>query len=181
LESFHSIRFTRRDTAIKLALLKRRFQKMQHLLGCAVALMLLFAGPVFAQTADESAISKLLHITFDKAESPPIIAPVVVAGNHAIAGWTQGDMGGRALLRKNADGWQLILCAGDGIRSRDSLAKVGIPSQDAAALERDLAAAEGKLPPQQVAMFSKFEGMLMMDGSGNHPQVDHSPRAKHGH
>jgi len=90
-------------------------------------------------------------------------------------------MGGRALLRKNADGWQLILCAGDGIKSRDSLAKVGIPTQNAAALERNLAIAEGKLPPQQVAMFSKFEGVLMMDGSGDHPPVDHSPHAKHGH
>jgi hypothetical protein len=152
---------------------------MQHLLRCAAALILMSAVPVLAQTADEPAISKLLHTTFDKPEAPLTVAPIVVAGNHAIAGWTQGDMGGRALLRKKGQGWELILCAGDGIKSRDALAKAGIPLQDAAALERDLAAAEGKLSPQHVAMFSRFEGMLMMDGSGNHPPVDHAPHAKH--
>ena len=57
--------------------------------------MLLLAGPVFAQTADEAAISKLLHATFDRPEVPLTIAPVVVAGDHAIAGWIQADMGGR--------------------------------------------------------------------------------------
>jgi hypothetical protein len=34
------------------------------------------------------------------------------------------------------------------------------------------------LSPQHVAMFSRFEGMLMMDASGNHPPVDHAPHAK---
>jgi hypothetical protein len=51
--------------------------------------------------------------------------------------------------------------------------------EDAAALEHDLAAAEGGLSPQHVAMFSRFEGMLMMDASANHPPVDHAPHAKH--
>ena len=64
---------------------------MQHLLRCAVALMLLFLGPALAQTTDESAISKSLHTTFDRPDAPLTIAPVVVSGNHAIAGWTQGD------------------------------------------------------------------------------------------
>jgi hypothetical protein len=59
------------------------------------------------------------------------------------------------------------------------LVKAGIPLQDAAALERDLAVEEVKLSPQHVAMFSRFEGMLMMDGSRNHPPVDHAPHAKH--
>jgi hypothetical protein len=152
---------------------------MQRLLRCAATLMLLLASPALAQTVDEAAISKLLHTTFDRPEAALTIAPVVVAGNHAIAGWTQGDMGGRALLRKKGQSWNLILCAGDGIKSREALAKIGIPIEDATALERELAAAEGKLPAQQVAMFSRFEGMLMMDGSGNHPPVDHGAHAKH--
>ena len=66
-----------------------------YLLRCTATLMLLLAGPVFAQTADEAAISKLLHATFDRPEVPLTIAPVVVAGDHAIAGWIQADMGGR--------------------------------------------------------------------------------------
>ena len=152
---------------------------MAYLLRCAAGLLLLLAGPLLAQTADEAAISKLLHTTFDRPEAPLTIAPVVVAGGHAIAGWAQGEMGGRALLRKKGESWELVLCAGDGIKSRDALAKAGVPAQDAAALERELAAAESKLPARHVAMLSRFEGMLMMDGSGNHPPVDHSAHAKH--
>jgi hypothetical protein len=152
---------------------------MAYLFRCAATLLLLVASPVLAQTADEAAISKLLHTSFDRPDSRLTVAPVVVAGGHAIAGWAQGEMGGRALLRKKGESWELILCAGDGIKSRDALAKAGVPVHDAAALERDLAAAEGKLPPQHVAMLSRFEGMLMMDGSGNHPPVDHGAHARH--
>lgn len=152
---------------------------MGKLFRCALVLMLLLAKSVFAQTPDESAISKLLHATFDRPEAPLTIAPVVVAGNHALAGWIQGDMGGRALLRRKEQSWVLILCAGDEIKPRGALVKAGIPKEDAAVLENDLAAAEGKLPPEHVAMLSRFEGMLMMDGSGNHPPVAHGPHAKH--
>jgi hypothetical protein len=42
-----------------------------------------------------------------------------------------------------------------------------------------LAIAEGKLPPEQVAMLSRFEGILMMDNSGNHPSAHHQSHAKH--
>jgi hypothetical protein len=149
---------------------------MRDLLRCAVALMLLLAGPALAQMSDEPAIGKLLHTTFDRPEAPLTIAPVVVSGNHAVAGWFQGDMGGRALLRRKGQNWELILCTGDGIKSQDALTKAEVPVRDATALEHDLAAAEGKLSPQHVAMFSRFEGMLMMDGSGNHPQIDHANR-----
>ena len=119
---------------------------MQHACRYASALMLMFAGPVLAQTADEAAIYKSLHASFDRPDSRLTIAPVVVSGDHAIAGWAQGGMGGQALHRKKRESWQLVLCAGDGIKSRDALTKAGVSAQDAAALERDLAAAEGKLP-----------------------------------
>jgi hypothetical protein len=51
------------------------------------------------------------------------------------------------------------------------LTKAGVPVRNAAALEQDLAAAEGKLSSQHVAMFSRFEGVLMMDGSGHYPPI----------
>jgi len=145
--------------------------------GWIAGVVLLSAGAAAAQTPDQAAISGLLHTTFDRPASELVIAPVVVAGNHAIAGWTQGEMGGRALLRRRGQNWVLILCAGDGIKSRDALVKAGIPIEDASALERNLAAAEGKLPLEQVAMFSRFEGVMMMDDNGTHPRQVH-PHAK---
>jgi hypothetical protein len=134
---------------------------------------------IFAQTLDQSAISNLLHTTFDRPEAPLTIAPIVVAGDHAIAGWVQGDMGGRALLRKREQNWVLILCAGDGIKSRDALVQAGIPNREAATLEHDLAAAEAKLPQQQVSMFSRFEGIMMMEAEGSHPPIHNSAHPNH--
>jgi hypothetical protein len=153
---------------------------MHHKLFIAlVAVILLNNACAFAQTPDQAAIANLMHATFDRPESPLTVAPVVVAGDHALAGWTQGDMGGRALLRRKAESWVLILCAGDGIKSREALVRSAVPAGDAASLERALIEAEAKLPPQQVAMLSRFEGLVMMDGSGNHPPVDHSAHGKH--
>ena len=144
-----------------------------------LAFALLGGAAAFAQSPDQAAIVHLMHRTFDKPESPLTVAPVVVAGDHALAGWTQGDMGGRALLRRKGQNWSLILCAGDGIKSRDALHRAGIPIGDATTLERELAKAELALPPQHIAMFSRFEGMLMMDESGQHPPAGHGHGTKH--
>jgi hypothetical protein len=160
--------------------LKKSEADMQLFRRCATVMIFTLAfGSAVAEPTDQAAVSNLLHSTFDRPEAALRVAPVVVAGNHAIAGWTQGDMGGRALLRRKQQTWELILCAGDGIKSRDALAKAGIPNSVAATLERELAAAEGKLDPGQVAMFSRFEGVLMMDGSGNHPPSHHPPHSNH--
>jgi hypothetical protein len=48
---------------------------------------------------DEDAGRDLLHLTFDKPEAKLDVAPVVALAGYAIAGWTQGETGGRALLQ----------------------------------------------------------------------------------
>lgn len=126
-------------------------------------------GATRSAASDETEISDLLRRTFDKPGSALRVSPVVVAGDHAIADWAQGEMGGRALLRKNHQAWTLVLCAGDAIKTKDALVKVGIPDGDAARLERDLATAEAKLDPKHLAMYSRFEGLVMMDDAhGKH-------------
>ncbi|HTO60255.1 MAG TPA: copper uptake system-associated protein [Bradyrhizobium sp.] len=131
-----------------------------------VGTILVFVSPTFAETSDQAAVVKLLHGMFDRPGAALLVAPVVVSGSHAVAGWTQGETGGRALLRKKDRDWVLILCAGDGIKSRDGLVKAGVPSADAALLARDMISEEAKLPAQQVAMFSRFEGIMMMESGG---------------
>ena len=77
---------------------------------------------------------------------------VTVSGDHAIADWAQGQMGGRALVR------------------------AGVPATDARKLERERTIAEAKLPPEKAAMFSRFEGLVMMDGEDGaapHPHPRH--------
>ena len=114
--------------------------------------------------ADEASISQLLHTMFDKSNETVAVEPVLVAGDYAVADWAQGQMGGRALLRRQHQSWTLILCAGDGIKSREALARVGVPATGAQKLESDMIAAEAKLAPERVAMLSRFEGLVRMDG-----------------
>ena len=127
---------------------------------------LLWAGAALAG-ADEDAVRHLLHSTFDKPDAHLVVEPVVVSGGYAIAGWTQADMGGRALLRSQHERWAIILCAGDAIKAKDAMIRAGVPAQQATDLEQNLALAEGKLSPNALAMFSRFEGLVMMDGTRN--------------
>lgn len=123
--------------------------------------------------ADEDAIRHLLHTTFDKPEQKLVIEPLVLSAGHAIAGWTQGDMGGRALLQNKHGRWTLILCAGDGIKTAEALRQAGVTSDNANALAQALAKAEQSVAAERLAMFARFEGLLRMDAAGNHPPVAH--------
>ena len=135
-----------------------------------VGSLLLVAGPSLGEGTDQDSISAVLHSMFDKPEAKLVVDPIVVSGSYAVAGWTQAETGGRALLRKKNQEWALILCAGDGIKSKDSLVQVGVPSDDATILAREMSTQESKLPQQRVDMFSRFEGVMMMNDDGNsHP------------
>lgn len=119
--------------------------------------------------------------TFDKPDARLVVEPVVVSGDHAIAGWSQGDMGGRALLRKKGHVWGVVLCAGDDLKKTDVLTKVGLPAAAAKALSASLAAAEAKLPPDRLALFSKFDGLVMVGGNDHHGRTPPAGHHPHGH
>lgn len=143
-------------------------------MAALIVLSISFIGsPTHAADADEVSISSLLHAMFDKPNETLTVEPVMVSNDYAIAGWAQGQMGGRALLRRQQQSWTIILCAGDGIRSREALTKAGVPTADARKLESDMIAAEARLAPEKVAMFSRFEGLLMMDSKENSARHPH--------
>ncbi|UFZ02742.1 copper uptake system-associated protein [Bradyrhizobium ontarionense] len=145
-----------------------------------VALMSLMIVPVACMAAptgsDEAFISQLLHGMFDKPQEPLSVEPILVSGKHAVADWAQGEMGGRALLRNEHGSWRIILCAGDGIKTRDALARAGVPLADAERLEKDLSSAEARLPPEKAAMFSRFEGIAMMNGDTDQHKPAHGSK-----
>jgi hypothetical protein len=149
---------------------------MQRLLLAAVLLPIAVAR---AQPDEAAAIAAMLHAMFDKPGVILSVTPVVVSGGHAIADWSQGEDGGRALLRRTGTSWQVVLCAGDAIRSRAALAQAGVPPDEAERLARDLAAAEQALKPEVAARFSRFDGVVMMSPSVEHPPAaGHPPAAK---
>jgi hypothetical protein len=125
-----------------------------------------------ADTATEqAAIRTLIGKTWDRPDAKVEINPVVIAGTHAIGGWTQGERGGRALLRKRGASWEVVLCSGDPLKHAASLIEAGVPDADAQTLASDLAAAEQEADSQRVKLFSTFEGVMRMDGehsSGHH-------------
>jgi len=120
------------------------------------------AGP------QETAISAMLHGMFDKPDAKLTVSPIVVSGDHAIADWAQGDMGGRALLRRRHNEWTIVLCAGDEIKNQGAMIGAGVPAEDASRLEHDLANAEAALDSKQRARFSRFEGLVRMDHDSTH-------------
>lgn len=125
-------------------------------------------------TADRNAVRHVLMAQFDKPEARLQVEPVVVVGDAALAGWAQGERGGRALLFRKGNQWQIAVCGGDGLKDAKVLHDAGIEPADAQALATSLVAAEARLPAAQRAKFSTFDGLMRMGAEGQHP-----PAQKH--
>lgn len=139
---------------------------MSRIAAVALFALAIYSAGTLAEPAgaDEASIGQLLHGMFDKPNETLSVEPVMVSGDHAIADWVQGQMGGRALLRRQHGSWTIILCADDGIKSKEALAMAGVPAADAQRLETGIVTAEAKLAPEKASMFSRFEGLVAMDG-----------------
>lgn len=138
--------------------------------GLAAAIVCASLGvPAADVTADQAAIRRVLMTTFDKPEARLVVDPVVVVGVHAVAGWAQGERGGRALLIRRGAEWDITLCAGEGLKQAKVLREAGLSAADADSLAKGLATAEARLPAAQRAKFSTFDGVVRMDVNGQHP------------
>lgn len=140
----------------------------------AAVVMTAAARAEWREPPEADAIRHALTAAFDKPEQRLVVEPIAVVGNHAVAGWTQGDMGGRALLRLKNGAWTIALCAGDQLLDAQALIQAGLAEASAkqlAAVTRD---AERQTPPERVAMFARFEGLVSMEDH-SHPQ----PHQKH--
>jgi len=125
---------------------------------------------------DEQSIERAMKALFDKPDAPLKVAPVSVEGVYAVAGWIQSDRGGRALLKKESGKWSIQVCGGDGLKYASSLTMTGMDQASANKLAQKIAAAEKKMPSEQVKKFALFEGIVKVDGG------DHDPHtANHGH
>lgn len=115
-----------------------------------------------AADADRSAIAGLLRKTWEKPQTPLTAEPIVVSGEHAIADWRQGDDAGRALLRRGASSWNVVLCAGDALTERSFLVEAGVPDNLATALADALAKAEQNLPQELKERMTRFKNVVRM-------------------
>jgi hypothetical protein len=124
----------------------------------ALGLSLLWLGGSFAEPQEAAAVRASLKGMFEKPETPLIVEPIAVSGAYALADWEQGEMGGRALLRKKDGQWNVLLCAGDEIREAKAMRSAGVPADLAAVLASELARAEGGLPRAKLDKLSSFKG-----------------------
>jgi len=123
--------------------------------------------------SDADGIRHAMMATWDKPDARLTVEPVVISGNHAVAGWLQADRGGRALLRKDHGKWVVAVCAGDGLKEAKLIEQAGVPVAAARDLAQKLAAAEAKLPAAQVKKYSLFDGWLKVDGGHHAPAHGH--------
>ena len=98
-------------------------------------------------------------------------SPIVVERDIAIADWIQGEKGGRALLKKSKDKWEITACGGGGFKHPEALIQAGVQQSVANRLTTKLADAEKKLSAKQIQMFDSFGETVSMDrGHDNHHQ-----------
>jgi hypothetical protein len=142
----------------------------------ALGVVLVITGAPAALADDPSgaaAIRKVIGAAWDKPNAPVEIDPVVIDGDNAIAGWTQGDRGGRALLKRSGSAWRVLVCGGDALKTADALEQTGIAENDAEHLVSKLETSEAGVPAERRKQFSLFEGMMQVDQAADNPHGHH--------
>lgn len=147
-----------------------------------MAVVLPFAlSAVLAKTGSKPAedqIKAIIAKTYDQPGKPVETAPVVIVGNHALADWIQGEMGGRALLRLNKGAWEIMACGGDDFKKVKTLGHAGIPNDTARKLIAQLEQAEKSVSPERVKRFGLF-GTPSDPRRAGHHGAHTAPHAKH--
>lgn len=154
--------------------LKRLFILISAAATLVILAALFYAPRGSVQAAEEeSAIAQVIRAIWDRPDAPLAVEPIVVEGDFAIAGWSQGEMGGRALLRKRSGAWGVMLCSGDQLKSAETMTSAGMSAQSAQAITAKLASAEVKLPRERLILFSKFDGLVRIEEGAAHPAHKH--------
>ncbi|WP_051258919.1 copper uptake system-associated protein [Chitinibacter tainanensis] len=146
---------------------------MKKILLALAVLGLLQTG--LARAGDIEDIRHGMQQQWEKPDAPLTVKPVVVVGDAALAGWLQGERGGRAVLRKQHGQWQTQLCA--GALSSDLLRQAGISVSSAQQLLKKLNQAEASLSSAERQQLDSFVGVVKMDGKGHHGEHAHHGQA----
>jgi hypothetical protein len=140
------------------------------------------AAVAWAQDEDSKAIAHAMKKQFDRPDAPLQVAPVTVIQGYAVAGWLQTGKGGRALLQKTQGAWNIIVCAGDGLKDAKVLESTGMSAATALQMSRAVIGAESKLSADTRQRFASFEGFLKIGPAGagashgaHHAPVGHAP------
>ncbi len=129
----------------------------------------------------EDKITKLMMGVFDQPNNRLKVNPVIVEGDYAIAGWSQGDKGGRALLVSTNGKWSIQLCAGDSLKDEKFLKESGVEVKIISSILKKLATAEAKLDAITLKRFSEFKEIVYINSVQGHNTQTHGHSSGHGH
>ena len=109
----------------KMINLKRLLMAIFAITTCSISI---------AASTDQIEIINTISRIYDKPNLKVTTNPISINENFAIADWTQGDRGGRALLKKDNGHWAIITCGADEIKDLKNLKDAGISTNVAKAL-----------------------------------------------
>lgn len=121
-----------------------------------VAMVVNFSNPVLAASNSEDEIKAVISKIYDKPDHKVVTTPVAVVDKFAIADWTQGNRGGRALMKKINGQWAIAACGADGFKDIKNLEDAGIPTKTAEQLIKKLNQLEKSVEPARLHLFSIF-------------------------
>lgn len=133
------------------------------ILGCVLLLTACGSPQAVDSGVDVAAIEAQMHVRFDRPDTRIDAGPIVVSGNHAVADWTQGTMGGRALFERRGSAWAIVLCSGEALRESTFLKQASVPAPDAEAIARLLREVERGVTPERLAKMRSFTGTVTAD------------------
>jgi hypothetical protein len=125
-----------------------------------LVLVTLVTGAFADNGSEQQNIEHLMRHTWERPGAPLDVGPITVEGDHAVAGWTQGERGGRALLGKNDKSWRVLLCAGDALLDPTTLRNAGMAPDAAIHMSQSVAQAESAVSPNRVKQFALFKGLV---------------------
>jgi hypothetical protein len=122
-----------------------------------LVLFLVFSGALSAETlTDEAQIQAVIGKTYDKPNNKVNTTPISIADDFAVADWTQGKRGGRALMKRINGNWEILACGNDGLKDTKSLVKAGMSEKTASTIVKKLADLEKLEDPRRLAKFNLF-------------------------
>lgn len=122
-----------------------------------LVLFLVFSGALSAESlTDEAQIQAVIGKTYDKPNNKVNTTPISIADDFAVADWTQGKRGGRALMKRIDGNWEILACGNDGLKDTKSLVKAGMSEKTASTIVRKLADLEKLEDPKRLAKFNLF-------------------------
>lgn len=136
---------------------------------------LLFTSPALSAPAtdQENAVAQAISRVYDTAQAKVHSRPVSISGSYAVAAWQQGEKAGRALLKQEKDGWQIMLCAGEQLRTVKGLREAGLPAATAKDLQSKIEHAERALTPALRAKLDAFAQVKHTATPQSHPDSHH--------